>query len=182
VSHRSELKVSDVHSPGFMSGTVTSAELKTRALTSLVGACAACTTATEIQDNKIRRLICVFICSSLFESAAFNPKRGKGRGSGVEGRRNSSCHSTLIARHSLAPDTRNLKSAPPFGSLRFSTILRASAEHFEFKSTLQRTSEFVPRPRLVVAADPSIAAAEILIHHLLLLPASFFFLFFNPDP
>ena len=37
VSHRSELKVSDVHSPGFMFGTVTSAELKTRALISSVG-------------------------------------------------------------------------------------------------------------------------------------------------
>src|SRR4030095_9626249 len=134
VSHRSELKVSDVHSPGFMSGTVTSAELKTRALTSLPGGCAAWTAATEIQDKTSRTLICVFICFSLPESEAFNPNRGKGRGSGVEGRRNSSCHSTLITRHSLAPATRNLKSAPPFGSLRFSTILRASAEHFEFKS------------------------------------------------
>src|SRR4030095_357267 len=105
VSHRSELKVSDVHSPGFMSGTVTSAELKTRALTSLPGGCAAWTAATEIQDKTSRTLICVFICFSLPESEAFNPNRGKGRGSGVEGRRNSSCHSTLITRHSLAPAT-----------------------------------------------------------------------------
>src|SRR4030095_5221180 len=67
VSHRSELKVSDVHSPGFMFGTVTSAELKTRVLTSPVGACAACTAAIESQDKTRRRLICVFICSSLSE-------------------------------------------------------------------------------------------------------------------
>src|SRR5262245_44051648 len=45
-----------------MFGTVTSAELKTRTLTSLPDGCAACTAAMEIQDNKIRRrLICVFI-------------------------------------------------------------------------------------------------------------------------
>src|SRR5262249_23233464 len=72
---------------GFMFGTVTSAELKTRTLTSLRDGCAACTAAMEIQDNKIRRrLICVFICFSLSESEAFNPNRGKGRGSGVQAR------------------------------------------------------------------------------------------------
>src|SRR5262249_21224174 len=43
-------------------------------------------------------------------------------------------------------------------------------------------SESVPRPRLVVPANRSPAAAEILIHHLLLLLPSLFFLFFDPDP
>ena len=40
-SNRSELKVSDVHSPGLSCGTVTSVELKTRALISLPGVVAA---------------------------------------------------------------------------------------------------------------------------------------------
>src|SRR5262244_3775340 len=69
-----------------MFGTVTSAELKTRTLTSLPDGCAACTVATEIQDKIRRRLIRVFICFSLSESEAFNPNRGKGRGSGVQAR------------------------------------------------------------------------------------------------
>src|SRR5262249_48036798 len=98
VSQRSELKVSDVHSPGVMFGTVMSAELKTRALTSPPDGCAACTAATEIQDNKIRRrLIWVFISFSLSEWEAINPTRGKGRGSGVEGKPLVPRHSTLVS-------------------------------------------------------------------------------------
>src|SRR5262249_12997653 len=96
VSHRSELNVSDVHSPGFMFGTVTSAELKTLTLTSLPDGCAACTAATEIQDNKIRRtLICVFICFSLSESEAFNPIEAR-----VEGRVSGGNRSSRDTRHS----------------------------------------------------------------------------------
>src|SRR5262245_40343890 len=101
-----------------MFGTVTSAELKTRTLTSLPDGCAAWTAATEIQDKIRRRLIRVFICFSLSESQAFNPNRGKGRGPKkecrvmrVECRGTSDFPSTPgprpSLRHSLAPDTRN---------------------------------------------------------------------------
>jgi hypothetical protein len=90
-----------------MSGTVTSAELKTRVLISLPDGCgcAACTTATEIQDKIRRRLIRVFIHVPLYSKF-----------------------------ENLRAETRSF-----FFSLRFTTIPRASAEQFEFKSTLPHT-------------------------------------------
>src|SRR4030095_5135551 len=157
-----------------MFGTVISAELKTRTLTSLPDGCAACAATTQIQDKTRRRLICVFICSSLFESARFNPKRGKGQGSGVEGRRNSSCHSTLIIRHSLAPDTLAPFALRQYQGPRPSTL---NSNHTTPHPT--NDAESVPAPSLTVTAR---LRTELIVHHLLLLLPSFFFLFFNPDP
>src|SRR5215475_2402880 len=62
VSQRFESKVRDFHSPGLDCATEISTELKTRALTSLVGCCwAAFAVASEIQDRTTRS-IRFFIC------------------------------------------------------------------------------------------------------------------------
>ena len=113
-------------------------------------------------------------CASRTARSRFGCERGKGQGSGVERRRNSSCHSTLIIRHSLAPDTLAPFALRQYQGPRPSTL---NSNHTTPHPT--NDAESVPAPSLTVTAR---LRTELIVHHLLLLLPSFFFLFFNPDP
>src|SRR5262245_50916614 len=102
-----------------MFGTVTSAELKTRTLTSFPDGCAACTVATEIQDKIRRRLIWVLIFSPYPNLKLSIQKETRVEGRVSRGNRSSrdtrpSSLDSITCRHRNSGPSSVVVAAEPF--------------------------------------------------------------------